>query len=161
MTKRLPLYSLLLIAWTAILLIPGGALAASPPSLEDGFVGNSSSDDCFPFDLGSHVAGSAIDLLPEANYPYDATIKPDGSEVWFVGASGDGVVVIDRATNAVVQRFDVSEYPISVAFSSDGSLAVIPSRDFEVLDLVVQTLDRAIDPQDREAIPRRYETVVA
>jgi len=105
-------------------------------SLTDGWVGCSTSDDCFPFDLTTYTPGAVIGLLPEGDYPYDATIKPDGSEVWFVGASGDGVVVIDRETNTVVQRFPVSEYAISVAFSNDGSLAVVSSRDLEVLDII-------------------------
>jgi YVTN family beta-propeller protein len=105
----------------------------------DGWVGCSFSDDCFPFDLTTYASGAVIDLLPEGNYPYDATIKPDDSEVWFVGASGDGVVVIDRATNTVVQRIATSEYAISVAFSSDGSMAVVSSRDSEVLDVIDTT----------------------
>ena len=52
-------------------------------------------------------------------YPYDATILPDGSEVWICGASGDSVVVIDRVTNSITHRIPVGEYPNSVVFTDD------------------------------------------
>jgi YVTN family beta-propeller protein len=119
-------------------------LAAGPPAgaragalaLTDGLVGCSTSDDAYPFALGAHTPGAAIDLLPEGNYPYDATITPDGAQVWLVGASGDGVVVIDRATNAVVARFPVAGYAIGVAFTSDGTRAMVTSRDEDCVKIV-------------------------
>jgi len=116
------------------LALAGPALAGR--ALTDGFVGCSTSDSAYPFALASGVAGEAIDLLPEANYPYDATITPDGGQVWFVGASGDGVVVVDRATNTVVERFAVAEYLIGVAFTSDGTRAMVTSRDEECVKIV-------------------------
>ncbi|MBD3221630.1 beta-propeller fold lactonase family protein [bacterium] len=129
--RRSPLILLTLLA--LMLAVPAGA---ADRALTDGFVGCSTSDDCYPFDLESGTPGAAIDLLPEGNYPYDATITPDGSQVWFVGASGDGVVVIDRATNGVVERFPVAEYLISIAFTADGSQAMITSRDEETISIV-------------------------
>ena len=129
-------YLVVQICLLAVLSLSATPATADPHSLSDGFVGSSTSDDCYPFDLTTFATGSAIDLLPEANYPYDATITPDGSEVWFVGASGDGIVVIDRATNTITQRITVSEYPIGIAFSNDCSLAGGGSRDDEVLDVI-------------------------
>jgi len=129
-------YLVVQICLLAVFFLSAAPVGADPRSLSDGFVGSSTSDDCFPFDVTTFATGNAIDLLPEANYPYDATITPDGSEVWFVGASGDGIVVIDRATNTITQRITVSEYPIGIAFANDGSLAVVSSRDDEVLDLI-------------------------
>jgi YVTN family beta-propeller protein len=110
--------------------------AAAQRLLTDGFVGSSTSDSGYPFDLATGTPGDEIDLLPEGNYPYDATITPDGSQVWIVGASGDGVVVIDRATNTIVQQFPVAEYLISIAFNSDGSLAFATSRDEETVSII-------------------------
>jgi YVTN family beta-propeller protein len=109
---------------------------AVPAVAADGFVGCSNSDDCFPFDPVTYVSGVAIDLLPEGNYPYDATISPDGGQVWFTGASGDGVVVIDRATSSVIQQFAVANYCIGVAFNLDGSRALVTSRDDEVIKII-------------------------
>ena len=67
------------------------------------------------FDLATGTALlPPIDLSPEGNYPYDATLTPQGHELWVVGASGDGVVVIDTATNAVTARIPlvgIAEYP--------------------------------------------------
>ncbi len=109
-------------------------LSWSLPSFAlNGYVGCSNSDSADPFDLTSYAFGTGIDLLPWANYPYDATISPDGSEVWIPGASGDGVVVIDRAGGVLTQTIEVGEYPVSVAFSSDGSFALVACRDGEGL----------------------------
>jgi YVTN family beta-propeller protein len=114
----------------------GMSKAGRVPGLSDGLVGCSTSDDCFPFDLDSYTTGPAIDLLPEGNYPYDATMNSDGTEVWFVGASGDGAVVVDRATNTITHRIPVGEYPTSIAFSDDGSLALASARDGESVTII-------------------------
>jgi DNA-binding beta-propeller fold protein YncE len=119
----------------SVLALPAVAIAG-PRALGDGFVGCSTSDDCYPFDLASHAPGAAIDLLPEGDYPYDATITPDGSQVWIVGASGDGVVVIDRATNTVLDRLVVADYVIGVAFTNDGTRALVTSRDDESITII-------------------------
>lgn len=120
-----------------IALMPGAPVSADAQTpLAVGFVGCSTSDDCYPFDFATHTAGAAIDLLPEGDYPYDATITPDGSQVWFVGASGDGVVVIDRSTSTVVTRFPVADYAIGVAFTGDGSYAMVTSRNDECVKIV-------------------------
>ena len=125
-----------LIAVFLLVLLPAAALATPDKALTDGFVGCSNSDDCYPFDLASYVAGSAISLLPEGNYPYDATITPDGNQVWFVGSSGDGVVVLDRTTNTVAASFAVADYAIGVAFTSDGSMALVTSRGDECVKVI-------------------------
>src|SRR4030042_6035626 len=69
-------------------LISGSSILAE----KYGYVGNSFADDLAVFQLLTGPVVSSHSLLPEANYPYDATMRPDGSEVWFVGASGDGVM---------------------------------------------------------------------
>lgn len=131
--RKSPLFIIL-----ALLAVLAAAAQAAAPdkALSDGFVGCSTSDNCYPFDLSTHATGTAIDLLPEADYPYDATITPDGSQVWFVGASGDGVVVLDRAGNTVIQRFPVANYVIGVAFNSDGTRALVTSRDDELIKII-------------------------
>ncbi|MBD3163390.1 MAG: beta-propeller fold lactonase family protein [Candidatus Eisenbacteria bacterium] len=122
---RLEPVSLLLFAFAWLLPVPAGA------AFSDGFVGCSTSDDAFAFDLDTYAVGAPLDLLPEGNYPYDATIRPDGAEVWLVGASGDGVVVVDRGTNTITHRIATGEYPTSIAFSNDGTLALVSCRDTE------------------------------
>ncbi len=112
------------------------AALAAPAAALDGFVGCSTSDDCWPFDLVTHTVRPAIDLLPHGDYPYDATVTPDGMQVWFVGASGDGVVVISRTSGALVAMLPVAEYAIGVAFDNDGSHAFVSSRDEESLSIV-------------------------
>ena len=72
-----------------------------------GYIGCSTSDNCATFDRVSYEPGPVIDLLPYGNYPYDATMAPDGGEVWIPGASGDGVVVIDTATQTIAAAMPV------------------------------------------------------
>ena len=108
-----------------------------------GYTGASASDEAAVFDLQAANLVTRLDLLPEGNYPYDATMTPDGNEVWIPGAVGDGVVVIDTATNTITHRIAVGEYPISVAFSKDGSLAFVSARDSEnvtVIDTATYTV---------------------
>ena len=107
-----------------------------PLDADDGTIGCSFSDSAEPFDLATLSSGPSYSVLPEANYPYDATLEPGGAEVWIPGASGDGVVVVDRATDAVTHRIAVGAYPISVAFDDDGSHAFVTSRDDENVSIV-------------------------
>lgn len=117
---------------------PAGAPPVGPPlrALTDGFAGCSTTDNCAPFDLVTHVSGPAFSLLPEGDYPYDATLDPAGTELWIPGASGDGVVVIDRATNTITHRIAVGDYPVSVAFSNDGALALVACRGTQEIKII-------------------------
>ena len=103
-----------------------------------GFVGLSTDDALVVFDTVSQdVLAGPIDLLPEADYPYDATLRPGGAEAWIVGASGDGVVVIDAATYAILNQSELSvSYLVDVSFAADGETAFIASRDGASLALV-------------------------
>lgn len=124
-----------------------GTLAAG-----DGFVGCSFSDDGFPFDPVTRIPGTSTALLPRGDYPYDATMTPDGREIWIPGASGDGVVVVDRVTGTAALDMAVGQYMISVAFSADGRLAFASSRDDQALyvidALVYRVLFSTPTPQD-------------
>jgi YVTN family beta-propeller protein len=111
-------------------------LAVPAVAQDDGYVGCSTTDNCVPFDLVTYAPGPAIDLLPEGDYPYDATMTPDGSEVWICGASGDGVIVIETATNTITHRVPVEEYPNSVVFSDDGTFALVSARDGDLVSIV-------------------------
>jgi uncharacterized repeat protein (TIGR01451 family) len=120
-----------------------------------GYTGASTTDEAAVFDLQTWTLVDTLSLLPEGNYPYDATIKPDGSEVWIPGASGDGVVVIDTTTNQITQRISVSEYPIGVAFRKDGAYAFVSNRDTEDANVtVIDTATYAV--VDTIPIPTHY-----
>lgn len=121
-----PVLSLVVCSW----------LCSPIASAENGYIGCSYSDDAYPFDLTTLTVGASIDLLPEGNYPYDATISPDGSEVWIPGASGDGIVVIDRAGATVTARIPADEYMIGVAFTDDGAYALGSSRDSDTVSRI-------------------------
>ena len=110
-----------------------------PTSCDGGtcvYVGASITNAAVVFDLDSGSTVTQIDLTPEASYPYDATIDPAGAEVWFVGATGDGVVVLDAATNVVGDQFSPSVpngYLVDVAFGAGGTEAYVASRDTAAL----------------------------
>lgn len=97
--------------------------------LGNGVVGCSFSESALTFDLDAYEFGSSFNLMPQGEYPFDATMTPNGREVWLTGASGAGVVVVDVASGIITQRIWVGDYPVSVAFSADGSLALISCRD--------------------------------
>ncbi len=121
------------LAFAALLTL---ALAAAAIA-DTGYVACSTSDSVVPFDLATYApVGSALSLVPEADYPYDCTMRPDGSEVWICGASGDGVVVIDVDTQLITQRIDVWEYPNSIAFTDDGLHALVSSRDEDCVAII-------------------------
>jgi YVTN family beta-propeller protein len=89
-----------------------------------------------PIDLVSGMALPSLTMGAPASYPYDATIRPGGAEVWIVGASGAGVVIVDTATNSVITSVNLAgmaEYPVGVGFSADGNTAYVSSRDSEVV----------------------------
>ena len=127
----------------AALLVPaaGGATPDTRgPTGPFGFSGNSGNDTLTVFDLSTgSTVGPDIDLLPEGNYPYDTTIHPDGDEVWICGAVGDGVIVLDTATHAILERISLTgsaEYPVDVAFNADGSVAYVSGRDSDAVAVI-------------------------
>jgi len=127
-------------AKTLVVLLAVAAAGSALSAQTLGFVGKSGNDALRAFDLetGSAV-GDDIDLLPEADYPYDATIRPDGSEVWIPGAAGDGVIVVTTAAPAVSERIDLTgqaEYPVDVIFEPCGNRAFVASRDSEVVAVI-------------------------
>ncbi len=130
-------------AVAAILLTLSAAIGfgvQAGPAGPYGFSGNSGNDTLTVFDLSTGAAvGPDIDLLPEGDYPYDTTLHPDGSEVWICGAVGDGVIVLDAVTHAILDRIDLAgtaEYPVDVAFNGDGSVAYVASRDSDVVAVI-------------------------
>ncbi len=97
-----------------------------------GYTGASTNDTLAVFDLSTNMLLTTLSLLPEADYPYDATMRPDGSEVWLVGASGDGVVVLDTISNTITERvstFGTGEYPVDVLFAKYANEAYVSNRD--------------------------------
>jgi YVTN family beta-propeller protein len=119
-----------------------------------GFSGASTSDDLVVFDTATGMASpTTIDLLPEGDYPYDATLNPDGSQVWIAGASGEGVIVVDTATPGIGQRIPgLGDYPVDVAFSEDGEWAYVSSRntadDIKIIDTNTYTIFDTIPVPD-------------
>lgn len=106
-----------------------------------GFVGFSTDDSLIVFDQGGGVTlDGPIDLLPDGNYPYDVTIRPDGQDVWIAGASGDGVVALDASTYQILFQGQFSTgadlYAVDVAFSLDSSVAYVAGRDADAVVLV-------------------------
>ena len=110
-----------------------------------GYTGASTTDEAAVFDLQTATLVTRLSLLPEGDYPYDATMTPDGSEVWICGASGDGVVVIDTTTNTITHRIAVGEYAIGVAFSKDGGHALVSARDSENVTVIDTTTYTVVD----------------
>ena len=105
-----------------------------------GYLGMSGSNTLVRFDTESGVVvPPAKSLLPRANYPYDMEIKPDGSEVWVVGASGNGVVIADVMTGEITHEIDltgVGKYAVDVVFNVAGTLAYVSARDSKAIVVI-------------------------
>jgi len=125
---------LALTALTLFLIIPMSLSAATW-----GIAASSTSDSAALFeynvDSGQFEFGDQIPLGTYGNYPYDAVMRPHDDEVWIVGASGDGVVVIDSA-GSIIQEIPAGEYPVSVAFNHLGGIALVSCRDSDKLDII-------------------------
>jgi len=121
------------------------ALRPATRSFTDVYTGCSSNDVGAPFDRDTLVPGPAIGLLPEGDYPYDATMHPEGHEVWIVGSAGDGVVVVDVFTNTVTHRITVGDYPVSVQFSQDQALALVACRGSRELKIISTNTYTVVD----------------
>jgi len=106
--------------------------------MNDGYVAPSSgSNDVYPFDLTTHVSGTAITLTGYSfYYPYDAVMNIDGSEIWIADASADAVFVIDRATNTLLTDIPLQDYSTGVAFSGDNTLALVAERDADRIAVI-------------------------
>ena len=113
-----------------------------------GYLGMSGSNTLVRFDTESAMALlPAKSLLPHASYPYDMKIKPDGSEVWVVGAAGDGVKIADVATGEITHDINltgVGDYPVDVVFNVAGTLAYVSARDSKAL-VVIDTVTYAVN----------------
>ena len=102
-----------------------------------GYLGCSTEDSYGSFDLFSHGIVSTGSLLEEGDYPYDATMRPSGQEVWIPGAAGDGVVVLNTSSDTVSHRIaGVGDYPVSVAFTLDDSRALVSCRNSHQVSIV-------------------------
>lgn len=135
---------------TATLTLDNGASASVTTQSGSGiygYMGASTTDDLQAIDLTSGTALSpTLDLLPEGNYPYDATLNPDESEVWVTGATGDGVVVIDTSTNTIAERITAfGEYPVDVLFGKDASLAYVANRDTDDIAVIDTSTYAVVD----------------
>jgi len=137
--------TLLLVLLTTVFAACIVASLATPAVAADGYVACSTSDDVIPFDLMTYAVGTAIPLPYTYPYPYDATMSPDGTEVWVADASGDHVVVINVASNTITHTIPVAEYPNSVVFTDDGSTALVSARDGDLVTLI-RTCNMALDP---------------
>ena len=135
--------TLLLVLLTSALAACIAASLTVPAIADDGYVGCNNSDDVIPFDVLTYVVGTPIPLPADFPYPYDATMTPDGAEVWVADSSGNHVVVIDVATNAITHTISVGENPNSVVFTDDGSTALVSARDGDYV-MVIKTSDYSV-----------------
>ncbi|MEM7116619.1 MAG: PKD domain-containing protein [Chloroflexota bacterium] len=112
-----------------------------------GFSGTSHNLDLsVAYDQATHtLSGEPTDLGAEGSSPFDAVMHPNEAEIWMAGFTGDGVVILDAQTNAVIDRIPaVGDTPVDIEFSKDGSLAYVSNRNSQ--NIVV------IDAQTRQLL---------
>ena len=97
----------------------------------------------------------SIELAPDVEGSYDVTIHPYLPEVWVVGKDNDGVVIVNRSTNAVIARLDLAiedNFLVDTIFSRDGETAFISNRDARILH-VVDVSSHTLVPSSNVDIP--------
>ncbi|MBU0743711.1 hypothetical protein KKG45_13740 [bacterium] len=120
--------------------VVAAAHPAASQVFDRGFAACSTSDSghIFRYDYHNDLweVTADVDLLPEGDYPYDATMRPcPWTEFWVTGAAGDGVIVVD-GDGIVTHRIATGEYPVSVAFNESLRLALVSCRDSDRLDVI-------------------------
>jgi len=107
-----------------------------------GYLGMSGSNTLVRFDTESAMTlPPAKSLLPHASYPYDMKIKPDGSEVWVVGASGNGVKIADVATGQITHDIDltgIGKYAVDVVKLKIPILGAMVSLTPALIGIVIR-----------------------
>lgn len=130
--------------WSAFFPIPIGRDPLTPQGSSVGFTGATlyngipiAEDQGALFDLSTHTLTETFSLIPNGDYPYDATMIQDGSEVWVVGNIGDSVLVVDTAAMIITQEVTgVGDYPVDLLFSEHGDLAYVTNRDSEDMTII-------------------------
>lgn len=110
--------------------------------MNDGFVFCSASENVYPFDLTTHIPGAGVGGY---DYPYDAMMNPQGTEVWVADASVDAAIVLDRATTTVTHTIPVGGYTTGIAFSGDGSFALAADRDSDIIAKISTSTYAVVD----------------
>jgi YVTN family beta-propeller protein len=79
-------------------------------------------------------------------------VSPDGRQAYVTTGRGKSLVIIDTATNQVVDTIAVGERPWGVAVSSDGLMAFTangPSNDVSFVDLQTRKVAATVKVGDR------------
>jgi YVTN family beta-propeller protein len=87
-----------------------------------------------------------------ATRPMGGVAAPDGKHVFITTGRGKSVMVIDTATNAVVNTIEVGERPWGIAVSADGSQVFTangPSNDVSFVDVAGKTVTARVKAGER------------
>ena len=88
-------------------------------------------------DTTSHLVAGYVDVGGAGcNYPWRASMTPDGSAVFVSCFNSGNVVVIDTETNVVAHVIGAIPSADGIAFTRDGQYAVVGSRHENQLKIV-------------------------
>jgi YVTN family beta-propeller protein len=76
-----------------------------------------------------HLLGQQIDLAtldpPGVGLPFDATLTPDGAELWVVNAASNDLTVVDLDGRSLIAHIEVGDNPRGIVLSPDGAVAYV------------------------------------
>lgn len=108
------------------------------------YTANIRSNTITSFDLSTPQ--TRITQIAVGNQPEAIDLSPDGKELW-VGQNGDGKIsIIDTATHAVKESFQIGQMPIRVKFTPDGRRVIV--SDAKAGEMIV------VDAASRKEIKR-------
>jgi YVTN family beta-propeller protein len=78
-------------------------------------------------EAGIHLTGQHFDLgtldPPGVGLPFDASVTPDGNELWVLNSASNDITVIDLDSRELSAHIEVGDNPRGIVFSPDGSTA--------------------------------------
>jgi len=120
---------------TALILSSFPSLATAQWGLDGCSTSDSANTFYWDWETGEFVVSPATPLGVYGNYPYDAVMRPNNSEVWIAGASGDGVVVMDEF-GTILHEIPTGDYPVSLAFNPRENIALVSCRNSDRLYII-------------------------
>ncbi len=94
------------------------------------------------------VVVKSINTLPYGNSPLPLALSPDGQWLYVGLEDSDRVLVISTTTNLPVTTIAVDDRPVDIAFTCDGSKALVTHRNsytLAIIDTATLTVTASLD----------------
>ena len=88
------------------------------------------------------TTNTVIATIPVGNFPYGATVTPDGTKVYVTNYNGNTVSVINTATNNVTATVNVGSHPMGVAVTPDATKVYVTNEFSNTVSVINTTTNQ-------------------